>query len=60
MQRSLDWQEKSGEFWNEVYRYISEGTDAVGALVKFSELETLLKGGEAWTSLSKEGQMNWL
>lgn len=60
MQRSLDWQEKSGEFWNEVYRYISEGTDAVGALVKFSELETLLKGGEAWTSLSQEGQMNWL
>lgn len=60
MQRSLDWQEKSGEFWNEVYRYISEGTDAVGALVKFSELEALLKGGEAWTSLSQEGQMNWL
>jgi len=34
MQRSLDWQEKSGVFWETVYQYISEGTDAVGALVK--------------------------
>jgi hypothetical protein len=38
MQRSLDWQEKDGQFWNEAYRLISEGTDATGALVKSSEL----------------------
>ena len=60
MQRSLDWEEKSGAFWQEVYRLISEGTDATGQLVRASELEQLLKQGEAWDSLSLEGQMGWL
>ena len=60
MQHSLDWQEKSGAFWQEAYRLISEGTDATGALVHESALEQLLKQGEAWDSLSEEGKMAWL
>ena len=60
MQRSLDWQEKSGAFWQETYRLISEGTSAIGALVPSSELERLLKQGEAWDTLSDEGKMDWL
>ena len=60
MQQSLDWQEKSGAFWEQVYEYIQAGTDEVGTLVHGSELENLLKAGEAWDSLSEEGQMKWL
>ena len=60
MQQSLDWQEKSGAFWEQVYEYIQAGTDEVGTLVHGSELENLLKTGEAWDSLSEEGQMKWL
>ena len=59
MQRSLDWQEKSGAFWETVYQYISEGTDAVGMLVKQSELEILLKKAETWESLSEEQKASW-
>lgn len=59
MQRSLDWQEKSGAFWETVYQYISEGTDAVGALVKQSELERLLRSAETWDSLSEEQKASW-
>jgi hypothetical protein len=55
MQQSLDWQEKSGAFWEQVYEYIQAGTDEVGTLVHGSELENLLKTGEAWDSLSEEG-----
>ena len=60
MQRSLDWQEKSGAFWETVYQYISEGTDAVGALVKQSELERLLMSAEPWDKLSEEQKLNWV
>lgn len=60
MQQSLEWEEKAGVFWDEVYRLISEGTDVTGSLVKASELEQLLKNGEAWDSLSEEGKMKWL
>jgi len=54
MQRSLDWQEKSGAFWDTVYKYISEGTDEIGTLVHGSELENLLKSAEPWDKLSEE------
>ena len=60
MQRSLDWEEKSGAFWDEVYRLISLGTDATGALIHQSDLENVLKGSEGWEALSEEGKMNWL
>lgn len=60
MQQSLEWEEKAGMFWDEAYRLISEGTDMTGSLVKASELEQLLKNGEAWDSLSEEGKMKWL
>ena len=60
MQRSLDWQEKDGQFWSQAYSLISEGVDATGSLVKGSELETLLKSTEGWSGLSEVGQMNWL
>ena len=54
MQRSLDWQERT------VYQYISEGTDAIGALVKQSELERLLMSAEPWDKLSEEQKLNWV
>ena len=60
MQRSLDWQEKSGAFWETVYQYINEGTDAVGALVKQSDLEKLLMSAEPWDKLSEEQKLNWV
>lgn len=59
MQRSLDWQEKSGAFWNEAYRLISEGIDAVGGLIQDSELENILKKAENWESLSLEEKKAW-
>ena len=59
MQRSLDWQEKSGAFWNEAYRLISLGIDAVGGLIEDSELETILKTAENWESLSLEEKKAW-
>ena len=59
MQRSLDWQEKSGAFWNEAYRLISEGIDAVGGLIEDSELENILKKAENWESLSLEEKKAW-
>ena len=60
MQQSLDWQEKSGSFWQQAYNLIQEGTSVTGQLVHGSELESLLKGGEAWDTLSQEGKMKWL
>lgn len=51
-QAQLEEAQKNGEFWNEAYRLIKEGTDATGKLVQNSELTTLLKGGEAWESMS--------
>ena len=59
MQRSLDWQEKSGAFWNEAYRLISLGIDAVGGLIEDSELERILKTAENWESLSLEEKKAW-
>ena len=60
MQQSLDWQEKNGEFWQQVYSLISEGIGPNGSLVTGSDLDTLLKTGEGWQSLSKFGKMEWL
>ena len=59
MQHSLDWQEKSGAFWDEVYRLISLGTDATGELLHGSELELVLQNGENWESLSLEQKSTW-
>lgn len=59
-QAQLEEAQKNGEFWNEAYRLIKEGTDATGKLVQNSELTTLLKGGEAWESMSNIQKMDWL
>ena len=59
-QAQLEEAKKNGEFWNEAYRLIKEGTDATGKLVQNSELITLLKGGEAWESMSDIQKMDWL
>lgn len=59
-QAQLEEAQKNGEFWNEAYRLIKEGTDATGKLVQNSELATLLKGGEAWESMSDIQKMDWL
>lgn len=59
-QAQLEEAQKNGEFWNEAYRLIKEGTDATGKLVQNSELSTLLKDGEAWESMSNIQKMDWL
>lgn len=59
-QAQLEEAQKNGEFWNEAYRLIKEGTDATGKLVQNSELATLLKGGEVWESMSDIQKMDWL
>ena len=59
-QAQLEEAQKNGEFWNEAYRLIKEGTDATGKLVQNSELATLLKDGEAWESMSNIQKMDWL
>lgn len=60
MQQSLDWQEKNGEFWQQVYSLISDGIGPNGSLVTGSKLDTLLKDGEGWQSLSDFEKMDWL
>ncbi len=60
MQHSLDWQEKNGEFWNQVYALINEGIGPDGSLVNNSSLATILKKSENWDGLSAEGKMQWL
>ena len=59
-QAQLEEAQKNGEFWNEAYRLIKEGTDATGKLVQNSELTALLKDGEAWESMSNIQKMDWL
>ncbi len=59
-QAQLEEAQKNGEFWNEAYRLIKEGTDATGKLVQNSDLTTLLKDGEAWESMSNIQKMDWL
>jgi sensor domain CHASE-containing protein len=53
MQASLDYQEKTGAFWDEVYRLIQEGTDATGNLIPNSNLVDVLKNNENWDGLSQ-------
>lgn len=60
MQQSLEWQEKSGAFWEEVQSLIASGVDEQGQLVHGSELENLLKAADTWNGLSEEGKMKWL
>jgi hypothetical protein len=60
MKHSLDWQEKNGEFWNQVYALINEGIGPDGSLVNNSSLATILKKSENWDGLSAEGKMQWL
>ena len=59
-QAQLEEMQKNGEFWNEAYRLIKEGTDATGKLVTNSALTELLKDGEAWESMSNIQKMDWL
>lgn len=59
-QTQLEEMQKNGEFWNEAYRLIKEGTDATGKLVTNSALTELLKDGEAWESMSNIQKMDWL
>ena len=60
MQQSLDWQEKNGEFWQQVYSLMSAGIDSSGVLISGSQLENLLKAGEGWDNLSSFQKMDWL
>lgn len=60
MQESLDYQEKTGAFWDQVYEYINNGVDAIGNLIPGSDLVTLLSTAEGFAGLSEIGQMTWL
>lgn len=59
-QAQLEEAQKNGDFWNEAYRLIKEGTDATGKLVTNSQLTNLLKTSEGWQGMSKIKQMDWL
>ena len=59
-QAQLEEAQKNGDFWNEAYRLIKEGTDATGKLITNSQLADLLKSSEGWQGMSKIQQMDWL
>ena len=59
LQAQLDYDEKSGYFWEEAHRLIKEGTDETGKLIHSSELVDILKEEENWSGLSAIGQMDW-
>lgn len=59
LQAQLDYDEKSGYFWEEAHRLIQEGTDETGKLIHSSELVDILKEEENWSGLSAIGQMDW-
>ena len=60
MQQSLDYQEKTGAFWDQVYEYINNGVDAIGNLIPGSDLVTLLSTAEGFAGLSAIGSMDWM
>lgn len=59
LQAQLDYDEKSGYFWDEAHKLIEEGIDETGKLVETSELVSLLKSAEGWEGLSSVQQMDW-
>lgn len=59
LQAQLDYDEKSGYFWEEAHQLIQEGIDETGKLVETSELVELLKSAEGWEGLSSVQQMDW-
>ena len=59
LQAQLDYDEKTGYFWQEAHDLIREGIDETGKLVEYSQLVDLLKSEEGWEGLSAVGKMTW-
>lgn len=59
-QAQLEEMQRNGDFWNEAYQLIKEGTDATGRLITNSQLTNLLKSQEGWAAMSNIQQMDWL
>lgn len=59
MQAQLDYQQKNGEFNEEVKRIINEGIDENGHPVQNSELTTLLKNAEGWDAMTQKEREVW-
>lgn len=60
MRAQLEVAQNEGKYWSEVYRLITSGTDATGALIHGSDLEKILKDAETYNGLSKVQKMDWL
>lgn len=59
-QAQLDYAIEHGQLWQEVYALMDSGINGSNGLIKGSDLEKLFKDGEAYTSLSTLGKMEWL
>lgn len=60
MKAQLEKAKEQGDYWREVYKLISFGTDATGALIHGSELEKILQASDTYSGLSKIQKMDWL
>lgn len=59
MQEQLEIMKDTGALWQQVYDLIDEAAAGDGALSSYSNLVELLKGTEAFASLSNIGQAKW-
>ena len=59
MESQLEYDEKSGRIWDEVYRLWGEGIDAEGLLKPGSELEQVLRAADEAAGKSVLGEQQW-
>jgi TP901 family phage tail tape measure protein len=59
MQAQLDWQDKTGYYWEEVYKLIDGAFDENGKVIEDSSLFNLLRQVEGYEGLSKYGKENF-
>ena len=59
-QAQLDYAQENGLYWQEAHKIMQEGVNAAGALIKGSELVSILGSAEGWDAMSEIQQMNWL
>lgn len=59
MQAQLDWQDKNGEFWPEVYALLQDSYNK-GMLDDGSPLVQLLEESDTFSGLSQFGQKDWM
>ena len=59
-QAQLDYAQENGLYWQEAHKIMQEGVNVAGALIKGSELVSILGSAEGWDAMSEIQQMNWL